>query len=185
LTLTNNKKKISFKYFNYNVQKKRVYRKGGSLYQVTPLTLCWNDDKYYLVAYNAEHNELRNYRVDRMSEVLELGDNADSFDMGKFNIAKHIKSVFGMFSGEVVCATLSFDNAFVNVVLDYFGKETKLIPKGNERFEIKVDVSVSPVFLGWMFQFGEGAEIIAPDSLVAAMCELISVGIKKYVKPSI
>jgi hypothetical protein len=82
---------------------------------------------------------------------------------------EHIKGMFGMFAGEVVRANLIFDNSFVNVVLDYFGKDTTIIPKDNNIFEVMVDVTVSPVFLGWIFQFGGKAQIISPNSLVDAM----------------
>ena len=176
----NDGKKITFKYFDYDVEKCRVFRKDGALYQVTPITLCWDSDKYYLVAYSAEHDELRNYRVDRMSEVNVSDEPADQYDKAKFDASKHIGQVFGMFSGELVRATLTFDNAFVNVALDYFGKEVKLVPKTDSQFEVTVDVSVSPVFLGWLFQFGGKAKISAPDSLIDAMKNLIEANTQAY-----
>jgi len=169
----NNEKKITFKYFDYDVHKKRVFRKDGIAYEVSPVTLCWDSDKYYLVAYNAEHNELRNYRVDRMDNVAVSDAKGDEFNKSKFNVAEHIKGMFGMFGGEVVRATLAFDNSFVNVVLDYFGKDTRITPKDDEQFEVTVDVTVSPVFLGWIFQFGGKAKILSPCSLVDSMRELI------------
>jgi len=167
--------KITFRYFDYDVDKNRVFRKDGATYEVTPVTLCWDSDKYYLVAYNAEHNELRNYRVDRMSDVAVSEVKGNDFDKGKFNVAEHIKGMFGMYGGEVVRATLAFDNSFVNVVLDYFGKDTQITPKENESFEVSVDVMVSPVFLGWIFQFGRKAQILSPDGLIDAMRKLIEV----------
>jgi len=179
-TAVNEGKKITFKYFDYDVQKCRVFRKSGALYQVTPITLCWDNDKYYLVAYSMEHGELRNYRVDRMSEVKVSDEPVDQYDKAKFDASKHIRQVFGMFSGELVRATLTFDNAFVNVVLDYFGKEVKLEPKTDSQFEVTVDVSVSPVFLGWLFQFGGKATINAPDSLIDAMKDLIEANTQAY-----
>ena len=176
----NDGKKITFKYFDYDVEKCRVFRKDGALYQVSPITLCWDSDKYYLVAYSAEHDELRNYRVDRMSEVNVSDEPTDQYDKAKFDASKHIRQVFGMFSGELVRATLAFDNVFVNVVLDYFGKEVKLVPKTDSQFEVTVDVSVSPVFLGWLFQFGGKAKITAPDSLIATMKDLIEANTQAY-----
>ena len=173
-TAVNSGKKVTFKYFDYNVQKKRVFRKDGAAYEVTPITLCWDSDKYYLVAFNAEHNELRNYRVDRMSDVDVLDSKGDNYNMSKSKIAEHIKGMFGMFGGEVVRAKLAFADSFVNVVLDYFGKSTRIIPKDDGQFEVTVDVTVSPVFLGWVFQFGGKAKIISPDSLVDSMRELIA-----------
>jgi predicted DNA-binding transcriptional regulator YafY len=169
----NNGKKIAFKYFDYDVNKNRVFRKDGADYKVTPVTLCWDSDKYYLVAYNAEHNELRNYRVDRMCDVMATDISGDDFDKSRFNIAEYIRGMFGMYGGEVTQARISFDNSLVNVVLDYFGKDTVITPIDNERFEVSVDVTVSPVFLGWVFQFAGKAQILSPDSLVNAMREMV------------
>ena len=177
-------KKVTFRYFDYDVQKNRVFRKDGATYEVTPVTLCWDSDKYYLVAFNAEHNELRNYRVDRMSDVEVSEAKGSDFDKSKFSVAEHIKGMFGMFGGEVVRAKLAFDNSFVNVVLDYFGKDTTLTPKDNETFEVTVDVTVSPVFLGWIFQFGGKARILSPDSLVDAMSKNIAANSAAYNKVS-
>jgi len=179
-TAINSMKQISFKYFDYDIQKNRIFRKDGALYQVTPITLCWDSDKYYLVAYSLEHDELRNYRVDRMSEVHVSDDPANQYDKAKFDTAKHIRHLFGMFSGEITRATLVFDNTLVNVVLDYFGKEVNLVPIANSQFEVIVEVSVSPVFLGWLFQFGGKVKIVAPDSLIDSMKDLIETNAQTY-----
>ena len=179
-TAINEDKKIVFKYFDYDINKKRKYRKPGELYSVTPVTLCWNDDKYYLIAYSAAHDGLRHYRVDRMSDVALSDEEGYAFDRKRFNISEHAKRVFGMYGGDLVRARLSFDNSLVNVVIDHFGKDVNMAPSGDGRFDISVDVSVSPVFLAWIFQFGERAEIKAPDSLIKAMCELVEISAKKY-----
>ena len=176
----NGNKKIAFKYFDYDVSKNRIYRKQGELYQATPVALCWNDDNYYLIAYSSKYSGYTHYRVDRMSAVSVLDEAGDKFDRGKFNIAEHAKRVFGMYEGEIVRAKLAFDNSLVNVVLDHFGKGIILIPYADGWFEITVDVSISPVFLAWIFQFGGRAEIKAPDNLISAMQNLISKNSEKY-----
>ncbi len=176
----NEGKKISFRYFDYDMKKKQAYRKHGNTYITTPVTLCWNEDSYYLIAYTAKHDNLTHYRVDRMSEVTVQPEDADVFERERFEIAKHVSRIFGMFSGELVCATLSFDKSLVNAVLDHFGKDVKIVPKGDERFEIEVDVAISPVFLSWLFQFGKRAKIKAPENLIAAMKELIIENARLY-----
>jgi len=176
----NKNRKISFKYFDYDVRKNRIYRKQGELYQATPVTLCWNDDNYYLIAYSAKYDGFTHYRVDRMSGVDVLEEAGDKFDRNKFNIADHAKRVFGMYEGEVVRANLSFDNSLVNVVLDHFGKNVIISPSDEGRFEVSVEVSVSPVFLAWVFQFGEKAKINGPESLISAMKDLINKNSEKY-----
>ena len=176
----NENKKIAFKYFDYDISKKRIYRKKGELYQVTPVVLCWNDDNYYLISYSAKYDGLTHYRVDRMSSVVALDEDSDKFDKKKFNIAEHAKRVFGMYGGEIVRAKLAFDNSLVNVVLDHFGKDVTMLSSANGWFEISVDVSVSPVFLAWMFQFGGQAEIKEPKKLIEAIKELIEKSSEKY-----
>lgn len=178
-TAINDGFKISFKYFDYDLDKKRIYRKNGELYCQTPMALFWDDDKYYLICYSPKYDDFVHYRVDRMSNIEVCDEKADEPDKKQFNIAEHTKRLFGMYSGELVNATLRFDNRLVNIVLDKFGAEIPLYKCSNE-FEIHVEVSNSPVFLSWMFQFGEKAEIIAPESLKDSMRLLIAENAKKY-----
>jgi predicted DNA-binding transcriptional regulator YafY len=176
----NEGRQISFRYFDYDVDKNRVYRKDGETYKTTPVTLCWSDDSYYLISYSAKHDGFTHYRVDRMSEVEVLGEDADSFNRKKLSVADHVKSVFGMYSGEKVRAKLSFDNSLVSVVLDHFGKDVRIAAKSDGRFEVDDYVEVSPVFLGWMFQLGNRATIKEPDRLIAAMKDLIDENTRQY-----
>lgn len=174
-------KQISFCYFDYDTGKKRVYRKNGEAYQVTPVTLCWSDDSYYLIAYSAKYDGLTHYRIDRMNEVTIMEEDADPVDGERFSVSEHVRRVFGMYNGELVKATLAFHNSLVNVVLDYFGRDITIAPREEDWFEINAEVSVSPVFLAWMFQFGDRAEIKAPENLLHAMRELVGVNARKYI----
>ena len=178
----NESKKISFKYFDYDVRKNRIYRKKGQYYVTTPVTLCWREDKYYLIAYSAKYDSLVHYRIDRMSNVDAMNDPADKYSKRKFNISQHVKSVFGMYKGETVRATLAFDNSLVNAVLDHFGPDAPIRPGSDGWFEVTADVSVSPVFLSWMFSFAGRAKIISPDSLIQAMITQVDNTSKTYHK---
>lgn len=180
-TAINDQKKISFRYFDYDISKRRVYRKNGEPYCQTPVALCWSDDNYYFICYSSKYDAFTHYRVDRMCDVTVCEEDTDKFDRKRFNIAEHSKQTFGMFSGEIVKATLRFDQSLVNVILDRFGKDVNLHRK-DDCFEISVDVSTSPVFLGWIFQFGNKAKIIAPDSLCVAMHELLNQLAQQYAK---
>lgn len=171
-TAINAGKKISFNYFDYNLSKTRTYRKSGELYTQTPLALCWNDDKYYLICYSAKYDNFVHYRVDRMSNVSVLKENAEKIDKKRFDVSKHVKHLFGMYSGKITRAKLRFDNSLINAVLDRFGINVKL-HRSPAFFEIYAEVSESPVFLSWIAQFGSKAEIITPTSLREAMSELI------------
>lgn len=175
----NSNRKISFKYFDYNFNKTRVYRRNGEPYVQTPLALCWSDDKYYLICYSSKYDGFVHYRVDRMSSASVCDDKADAVDNKRFNVSEHIKQVFGMYGGEVVSAKLRFDKGLINAVLDRFGSDIRLYECG-ERFEITVEVSESIVFLSWIIQFGDKAEIVSPESLRNSMRDLLGTLSAKY-----
>lgn len=44
----NENKKISFLYFDYDDKHKKVYRKEGKRYVVSPTYMVWNKDNYYI-----------------------------------------------------------------------------------------------------------------------------------------
>jgi len=166
--------KISFKYFNYDITKNRVYRQSDRLYVRTPVAMCWKDDNYYLVTYAPQfENPYATYRVDRMTEVDVLDEKADKRNDKEFKITEYIKQNFGMYSGETVKAKIAFDESLVSVVLDQFGADTILRPHEDNKFVINVNVAATSVFLSWIFLFGNQVEILEPESLREDMRNMI------------
>ncbi|MCL2392731.1 MAG: transcriptional regulator [Oscillospiraceae bacterium] len=157
-------KKISFKYFDYDIQKKRVLRKGGEPYIVSPVALTWNDENYYLIAHANDLDGFKHFRVDRMSDVQKR-DEVRSADVKNFNPADYSKKVFGMFGGEDTNVKLRVHNRLIGAVIDRFGKDVIMVADGQEHFMVNVSVARSPVFFGWLFQFGELCEVLSPQSL--------------------
>lgn len=161
-------KKISFKYFDYDISKSKKYRDG--LRVCSPYTLAWNDEQYYLVAHYEKYNSISNFRVDRMEEVSILDEKAEELPKD-FNISDYINSSFSMFSGESQDVKLRFHKSLVNSVIDRFGKEMSFRKDGEEHFIVRVKVKAEQPFFAWLFQFSTKAEIVEP-------CELRD----KYVK---
>ena len=157
-------KKISFKYFDYNVKKERVFRRDGARYIVSPIVLSWNEENYYLIAHSDEREGLSHYRVDKMSGVKKLNENRSNAT-DSFNLADYSKKVFGMFGGEETNVKLRMHNTLANTAIDRFGKDVTMIADGALHFTTSVRVALSPVFYGWVFQFGELCEVLSPQSL--------------------
>ena len=63
--------RITFRYFDYNLDGSRRYRPG--LYAASPYALCWQDENYYLVAHSERHG-LTHYRVDKMASISMTGE---------------------------------------------------------------------------------------------------------------
>ena len=157
-----NRKAVTFKYFEYNVKKEKVFRREGKRYTVSPLGLIWDNENYYLAGYDHRSCEMRHYRVDKMAELAVTCLPLEGAD-GGFDIASYAQKHFGMFSGREGQVTLRCRNSLVGVVLDRFGRDAILVPDGEEHFTVTVPAVVSPQFLGWVFGLGDGVQILRPD----------------------
>ena len=52
-------------------------------------------------------------------------------------------------------------------ILDRFGEKIKVRPTENGTFLTTVTVELSPVFYGWVFQFGGGIRIKGPNTALS------------------
>ena len=62
-------RQIRFQYVQWTVSKEMALRHGGDWYYVSPWGLLWDDENYYLIAYDSENREIRHYRVDKMLHI--------------------------------------------------------------------------------------------------------------------
>jgi predicted DNA-binding transcriptional regulator YafY len=123
----NAKRKISFKYYDYDFSKKKVARKDGSDYIVNPMGLTYVDEYYYLVAYTEKHDNFTSYRVDRMMKLAILEEpSVRAPERGRFNMREYCQRSFGMFGGEDIMVELTFHRALMNVMVDRFGKDVRV-----------------------------------------------------------
>ncbi len=156
-------KQITFRYFSYDREKRKVYRDGKRT--CSPYALVWDDEKYYMVAYCEKRSSIINFRVDRM-ETVEISEApARPLPVG-FDLTEYLGSTFSMFAGESREVKLRFHNKLVNSVIDRFGKDIKMVPLDDDHFSIHASVKVQPPFFGWLFQFGEQASILEPADVV-------------------
>ena len=166
-------KKISFQYFKWELDTTngnkivKTARKNGEAYRVSPWALCWDDENYYLIAYDSEAEIIKHYRVDKMERIRLLKDERDGSELYKdFNPARYAKSVFSMFGGEECEVKLLADNNFIGVIVDRFGSDLFIVKHDEHSFTVNVNVMLSPQFYAWVFGLGGGVRILAPERAV-------------------
>ena len=166
----NSDRQIRFHYFQWNVRKETELRRKGAWYQVSPWCLTWDDENYYLVAYDAADDKLKHYRVDKMLNI-ELTEEARAGQehYQAFDPARYTNSLFGMYGGEETDVTLEADNSMVGILIDRFGKDIWIYPLDDDRFEARVTVAISPQFFGWIMALGKGIRITGPTPVVRRM----------------
>ncbi|MBR5528583.1 MAG: WYL domain-containing protein [Clostridia bacterium] len=161
--------KISFKYFEWTAQKQKRLKHDGKNYVQSPWALTWDDENYYLVAYDSEAQLLKHYRVDKITDIKILDEKREGGEeFSEFDMAVYSKSVFGMFGGKSEYVSLLCDESLAGIIIDRFGPDVVFIKRsnGDGKFEINVNVVLSPQFYSWVFGFGERIQIISPAKAI-------------------
>ena len=168
--------KVSFQYFQWNPNKEKELRHNGMRYEISPWALTWDDENYYMVGYDSKERKIKHYRVDKMLKIEIM---ADSKREGKalfkdMDMAVYSKKIFGMFGGVEETVVLECKNGISGVIIDRFGTEVDIIKRAADSFTVRVNVQISPQFLGWVFSLGENIKIISPDSVIKRMRDEIA-----------
>ena len=175
--------RITFQYFQWNVEKKMELRHDGALYEVSPWSLSWDDENYYLIAYDSAEGIIKHFRVDKMLSIRSNGKRREGRqEFRSFDMAAYARKMFGMYSGEEEWVRIECDNSFAGVMIDRFGKDVSMVRLDEQRFAVNVEVAVSRQFLAWIIGLGEGVTLVAPESAVKLMNVEIDRLIKQYKK---
>ena len=117
-------KQINFNYWQWNYKKEMIDRKNGEVYNISPFALVWNDENYYMVAYDNKKDLIKHYRVDKMRHVvIDENDRVGHENFLKEDISSYSKKIFGMYGGILEKVTLEFKESLIGVVVDRFGKD--------------------------------------------------------------
>lgn len=162
-----NNKQIIFKYLEWTKNRKLETRKNGKDYVVSPISLVWSDENYYLVAVSHEDSLVKHYRVDKMGKIkISEEKRIISDEQKKFDQAIFSKKTFGMYGGEEVNLSIILEESMIGVIIDRFGVEIPLMPMKDGRFKTHIRVNVSGQFYGWLTGLAGKVKIVEPESAV-------------------
>ena len=174
---------VSFKYFDYelnkNFEKQRRYMRKGEPYVVSPWSMVYNDDNYYLLAY--VDGKFKHFRVDKMDDVRVTTIKREGIDeFAAIDKEHYTNYTFNMYGGEVQKVTIVFQNRMLSTVLDRFGHSVMASPVDKSHFRITVPVAVSDQFYGWVFGLGNYVTIVGPESVKEGMKKALAKVTKRY-----
>ena len=162
--------RIKFQYCGWYPNKELVPLHNGTFFEVSPWVLTWDDEYYYLVAFDHYEEKIKHYRVDKMVKISILEERREGKELfDKFDMGSYSKVNFGMFHGDIKRVHISFPNYMVGIFIDRFGKDVTLRPEDENRSEIIVNVAISKQFFGWIAGLGRWVKITGPDDVVDEM----------------
>ncbi len=177
----NSNKKISFKYYEWNLDRQMVERNNGKTYVISPWALTWDDENYYMIGYDSDACSIKHYRVDKMKKAAIFEEAREGKqEFSSFDITTYSKQTFGMFGGEREVVKLECSNNIIGVIIDRFGKDIMAVKSDKNHFTVSVDVIVSQQFLAWVFGLQGSVKILSPSSVVDKLKETAKDILKQY-----
>lgn len=166
-------KKISYQYYDYNLDKEKILHNNGEVYTYSPYGFAWNTDRYYLLGQVDKRPGIINpVRVDLLCRVRILEEDAAPAP-SDFHPERYSQKVFTMFGGEETEVVLEADNSLVKKFIDRFGSGFAISKASDDTFYATVRVSVSPTFFGWVFQYNGKIRIVGPDAVSGRYMEML------------
>jgi len=176
---------IEFCYYDWVAEGQtlqRVARHEGQRYEVSPWQLLWEDEFYYLIAFDHRSRSIRHYRVDRMGDISPTDRRRQGDEeFKKIRMEDYTARLFGMFGGETQTVILTFPERLLDVMIDRFGKDLRLQKSKKEGFlTLRTPVIPSQPFYGWLFSLGSDVTLDAPENLKQQYIEILKKEIENH-----
>lgn len=168
-------RQIRMRYANWTLEKSLVDK--GKVYLLSPWALIWNEQNYYLLAYDHDAFKYKHFRVDKIRSIshVECERSHPISDVDQY-VHRH----FGMYGGTEETLTLRFHKDLIGVIIDRFGKDISVHPKGHDQVEVAVKVILSQQFYAWIFGLRGGVSIISPSHARETYREMLEEALKSY-----
>lgn len=189
MKLSAKKRKVSFKYVEYDADKKLHMRKRPDgterIYIISPYQMAAKEGKYYLICNYDKYDDISNYRVDRIHDIQILNDpikpysklvwsNGNNLDLGKY-MREHVY----MYSGQNTIAKLLIPRAMISDVIDLFGKSVRFMDE--TEIEVKVVVNANEKSIEQFARsYAPDVLVLAPYSMVERLQESTRITMEKY-----
>ena len=176
------KKKITFRYNRYGTDFKM--HDQGKQYIMNPYQMVASNGHYYLLGNIDKYDNVTYYRIDKMSHVeimeekMKAQNEVKGID-GHLNLPKHMAEHIYMLYGDSVVATIKTDVGMMDTLVDWFGKDFRIIKSEGEEVIISVKCNERALFY-WALQYGPHVEVVGPETLRKKLVDAIGEMGKKY-----
>ena len=172
-------RKIAFRYCEWTAEMKLSPRKNGEEYRVSPLTLIWDDEYYYLVAFDDAADMVKHYRVDKIRDIV-ITDDPRKKPADKIDMSAYSGKMFGMFNGKTVKVGFECPEDKVGILIDRFGRDIKITKAGKGKLKVYSEAVLSYQFFGWVASVGPQIKLVSSSEAVDKMRSFLEENLKNY-----
>jgi len=140
-------------------------------YDVYPYGLVYHLGRIYLIGWAPRREAIRTWRVDRMLDVQRAELQFPRPE--RFDLEKYINQAFGIYHGdEQIAVRIRFSRTVARYVKEAtWHPSQKLVPQPDGSLLAEFTLGTTEEIKHWILSFGKEAEVLAPDSLRAALRE--------------
>lgn len=174
---------ISFLYYEWILTEDRKLKRKGERLTLSPWGILHRDKYYYLIAIDGKSGVVKNYRLDRMRDVMiESGKKRAGHDFfSEVDVADFAAAAFGgVFCGKEEEVSLEFENRLLGKAVDTFGEELVVTEKGEKSFTVCVKVPADREFFGWLAGAGTGVKIVGPENVLTEYKKFLRKALGNY-----
>ena len=172
--------KVEFEYLVWGKDKKLV-TKGDEKRLLSPWALIWQDQNYYLMAYDASARKMKHFRVDKMRHVSMTDLHREGRkDFESIDMSSYVEETFSMYGGRLETITLDLPEELIGIAYDRFGTDVSQRPGKHGRVLVRTKCYVSALFYGWLSGLGGDVLLAGPDNVIDEYRNYLKSIIAKY-----
>lgn len=169
------RRKISFEYGKSNTKGNMEYYSKKR--DMIPVKVIYFDERFYLKCVNAQTQQIRTYRIDRMKNIA-AGDKVRQIP----KLPKYDGVVLDMFEPKYFeYVKLRVKRFLLDDMLEKFG-EYASVQDDQENVIIRVKIGISDSFCRWVMRYGSDIEILSPEHIRSKFQEELQKVLEKYQK---
>lgn len=174
-------RQVRFEYNKYGADKK-FHR--TSKQTLSPYQMILHNQRYYLMGRNEKWQEMRYYRMDRITNIEILDEpstplrSIKGFESG-IDYKRFSSALPYMFADEPQMVEFIADGWAIDQIIDWFGKDIRIEERQDGRFLVCVKVSVNAMEY-WAMQYMNAVEVLSPKDLRERIKKNVQVANEKY-----
>ena len=182
--------KVKFHYLDYGTDKK-LHKKcceDGTVrdYVISPYQMAANEGKYYLICNYDKYDDISNYRIDRIADVVILeNESVRPFESLKWakerrlDLSEYMREHIYMYSSGNVCAKFRINRAMISDVIDVFGMDVRFSDETEKTVTVRATVN-ELAMLQFARSFAPDVVLLEPEYLAEKVKETAAMTVEVY-----